>query len=255
MCCWMTIKTPTDDESALDQAVDAVRRHEDSNGHSWGIALAIDGEILIQKGVGYMTRSIRALDRRGDADIALGHTRYATRGVISGENAHPFPIYNADGDIVAALAHNGTWHEAPTDDTDRCDSYFIAKELEQRYQENPDRPFAEHIRATGDYVGETIAVIHRDGRGWVYAGRFTICADAHADTSDETDRGFIHAADLSDGTGALTDGGDDHGENDPALRLPAEGHPADWTTDAAASTGGMPIPDGDVVRLGDGARS
>lgn len=166
--CWMSLYRG---EDAAADALEACREHEaESGGHSWGLAAANNGELVVTKGVGEIPDA--ALDLIVECDAALGHTRKATRGDVTLENAHPFEVRNRDGEVVAALAHNGTWYDAPVDG--RCDSYHIARELEAYLNTCPAKPFREHVRATGLRTGETITVIHRDGRAWTYAGRFTI---------------------------------------------------------------------------------
>lgn len=161
-------------EEALSQALSACSENEqNSGGHSWGFAVATaDGELHTGHGLGEIPPATPAVD--GDEIVAaLGHTRFATKGEITLENAHPFPIEGPDGETIAALAHNGTWYGAPSD-TDRCDSYYIARHLETVIKADPGRDFKEAVRITGRAVGETITVLHRDGTGYVYSGRYKI---------------------------------------------------------------------------------
>lgn len=172
--CWMTIQRDEDGESAPRMAIEAIEYGQDqSGGHSWGIAFPSpfgDG-LHLQHGVGRVPP--RAVDyfARFDAEIALGHTRLATQGTVNMENAHPFPIVSDEGETVAALAHNGTWHDAPT--TDRADSYYIARLVETLYRSGHDLPTA--VAEAGDITSETLTVLTSDGRGLTYAGRYTIC--------------------------------------------------------------------------------
>lgn len=167
--CWMTVRRGP---NCIGRAVSDVRDHEDCNGHSWGLAVAAGGEVFIGKGVGHFPDGLA--ETFPDAEVALAHTRYATRGTITEPNAHPFAIRTAAGETVAALAHNGTWYAAP--DGRRCDSYYIARELEQRYRAAPERDFRELVREVGRFTGETLTVLHRDGRAFAYSGRFEITA-------------------------------------------------------------------------------
>lgn len=167
--CWMSIYRGDD---ATARAVEACQQNEQqSGGHSWGVAVAVDGELRRERGVG--TIPVDALELYPEADVALAHTRFATRGDVNVQNAHPFEVRDADGEPVAMLAHNGTWWSAP-DDPERADSYYMARLLESIYRADADRPFAEIVRLTGEITGETMTVLHRDGSAYVYAGRYEI---------------------------------------------------------------------------------
>lgn len=172
--CWMSVYAGTD---SVERAWRACRGNEmSSGGHSWGIAVVVDGELRFAHGVGFMPGDPPEDVASVDADVALVHTRYATRGEITVENAHPFPVENDDGETIAALAHNGTWYDAPKN-TGRCDSYYIAKLLETAAAHAES--FRDAVRTVGEITGETITVVHRDGTGYTYSGRFTITESAN----------------------------------------------------------------------------
>jgi len=167
--CWMSIYRGDD---AAGRALEACQRNEQrSGGHSWGIAVAVDGELHRKRGVGHIPPE--AFDLFPEADVALAHTRFATRGDVNVQNAHPFEVRDDAGEAVAMLAHNGTWRSAPRDD-ERADTYYIARLLESIYRADPDRRFEEIVRATGDATGETLTVLHRDGAAYTYSGRYEI---------------------------------------------------------------------------------
>ena len=170
--CWMTIQTDDEGNAAAEAARAITRGERIAGGHSWGVAFPDgEGEVEIHRGVGEVpTFLARGLGESVDADIALGHTRYATRGTIAVENAHPFPVHDEDGRVVAALAHNGTWYDAP--DTDRADSYYIARLMEAMVLGGHDVQEAFHI--AGDITGETLTAVTADGEGLVHSGRFDI---------------------------------------------------------------------------------
>ena len=156
-------------ENPLADALQSCQAYEDdAGGDSWGYAVPTAEGLLINHGMGEIPPDAGQIDVTHD--IALGHTRNATRGEVKIENAHPFPVVNADDELVAALAHNGTWDDAPETEH-RCDSYYIARLLERTLRERPHDSFEEALRRTGETVGETLVVIHRDGRAWAYAGR------------------------------------------------------------------------------------
>lgn len=171
--CWMSLYSGAD---GIEKALRACRENEqESGGHSWGYAVATaDEELHLGHGLGTLPPFAPEMAGDGEPVAALAHTRFATRGDITLANAHPFPVENRDGEVVAALAHNGTWYDAP-DDGDRCDSWYLARVLESVLTE--DRPFREAVRMAGKRTGQTIAVLHRDGTGCVYSGRFGITGE------------------------------------------------------------------------------
>lgn len=160
-----------DSGAAVEQAVDRLRHGEQcSGGDSWGLAFPTPDGLEIRTGVGPVPDNMDVCAQHWDADVALGHTRFATRGGVTMKNAHPFAIRNSRGETIAALAHNGTWHEAPR--TERADSYYIARLAESMVLAGHDLETA--IRHAGKITGETVLVIDDSGIGYVYSGRFEI---------------------------------------------------------------------------------
>ena len=74
------------------------RLNDKRGGHSWGVCSIEDGDTNITRGLGDMGDHAYSL---ADAKFVLAHTRYATIGAKTVENAHPFEIGNIIG------AHNG----------------------------------------------------------------------------------------------------------------------------------------------------
>lgn len=193
--CWMTAVRG---ENALERALENIRSNEQvSGGHSWGFAVPTPDGLTLQHGIGMvppegevpMPAELQDVPEDETPEVALAHTRFATRGSITTKNAHPFPVYanEGDGEMVAALAHNGTWREAPASPSGYCDSYYIARALEQMLVHHP---LEDAVRMVGDRIGETILVLGVDGPAYVYSGRYKITAS--------TDLGEIRSTGLDE---------------------------------------------------------
>lgn len=166
--CWMAMEH-SDDGNAVRKAMRKVREHQErSGGHAWGYAVW-DGDLTIHKQAGRLP----PFPDWPDGHLAIGHTRFSTRGnTFDPRNAHPFGV-EKDGELVAALTHNGTWLDAPHHEW-KSDTYLMAEYLETEVQTNP---IDDAVKSLAEKTGETFLVLTNEGTGYVHSGRFEITAD------------------------------------------------------------------------------
>ncbi len=171
MCGIVGYAGATVDGMALDVVMEGLGRLEYRGYDSAGVALAVDGAIHTRKRAGKLValREDLAASPLPPAATALGHTRWATHGAPTDNNAHPH-LGGRDGKL--ALIHNGIIENFSPLKTDLVDRGFP-------FRSETDTEVAAHLVAdafdrTGDLtkaMTEAVAALQ---------GAFTLLA-VHAD--------------------------------------------------------------------------
>jgi glutamine---fructose-6-phosphate transaminase (isomerizing) len=144
-------------QQAVPLLLDGLKRLEYRGYDSAGVAVLCDGKIGVRRSVGKLMNLKKALDgTQLNGTIGIGHTRWATHGKPSEQNAHP----HRSGPLV--LVHNGI-----------IENYVTLKARLQnegyRFESETDTEVMAHLIArnmkTGLKLEEAVRAATRDVRG------------------------------------------------------------------------------------------
>ena len=90
-------------KNAISIVMSGLYRLEYRGYDSAGVAYILDNQLHVQKKSGKVSVLNETLSNNLDANIAIGHTRWATHGSPSNKNAHP----HLSMDKELAIIHNG----------------------------------------------------------------------------------------------------------------------------------------------------
>ena len=158
----------TGQKPAQELVVDSLKKLEYRGYDSSGIVVH-DGELITCKKEGPI-KNMEAELKPSSSTLAIAHTRWATHGIPSDENAHP----HSDGSSSVAVVHNGT-----------IDNYLVLREkLESegsKFKSDSDTEVLPLLIARY-YSGNLVEALHRTLED--IEGIFTIAA-IHKDNPDE----------------------------------------------------------------------
>ena len=173
-------------DDAAEFLVDGLRRLEYRGYDSAGVAIVGDEGIAVTRSVGRIQSLADRLGNPPPGTLGLGHTRWATHGPATEENAHPH--LGGDGEVV--LVHNGVIenYQALKDGLiakgyefkSLTDSEVIAHLVVEGLKNTPDvegQPHARYVTAVQWTVAQLqgtygLAIVFRDKPGFMIAARF-----------------------------------------------------------------------------------
>ncbi|HOX61056.1 MAG TPA: glutamine--fructose-6-phosphate transaminase (isomerizing) [Candidatus Magasanikbacteria bacterium] len=141
-----------------------LRRLEYRGYDSAGLSLVTNGILQTAKAVGKIDELEKATAELPEGNLCIGHTRWATHGGVTRENAHPH--LSCDGKI--AVVHNGiieNWRELRAEllghkFVSETDTEVLAHLIEKNYTGDLRKAVAEALhRVRGTYG---VAVVHAD---------------------------------------------------------------------------------------------
>jgi len=174
--------------------LDALRKLEYRGYDSWGVAVGANGHIDVAKRAGRIGDAVADVP---DAKIGFGHTRWATHGGVTDENAHP----HLDCTGRFAVIHNGIIENYRVI-KDRLiarghlfhsetDTEIVAHMIEDAVADDPDRDLVSVVREVFAQLRGLNAIIVMDN----HTHQLTAVKNVSPLVLGEGDKGFYLASD------------------------------------------------------------
>lgn len=156
----------TCEEQPVSVVIEGLKELEYRGYDSWGVVVARDGQVVTEKSVGKIGHAVSSLP--GSAS-GLGHTRWATHGGVTHQNAHP----HMDCQGSVAIIHNGivenhvelrrqlTEHAFESETDTEVVAHLIEDELAQA---NGSRSLVHALMSTFNKLSGLSAVAVLDGK-------------------------------------------------------------------------------------------
>jgi glucosamine--fructose-6-phosphate aminotransferase (isomerizing) len=171
MCGIVGYVGPRPSEKALSVVMEGLGRLEYRGYDSAGVAVVADGRVETEKRAGKLGNLVEALEQHPlpETATAIGHTRWATHGGPTDENAHP---HRGGEDGKLALVHNGiieNFHSLKgklladgTRFSSETDTEVVAHLLSRAYDDTKDLTQAMRVVVNELDGAFTLLAIHAD---------------------------------------------------------------------------------------------
>lgn len=148
---------------ATEQTLSALKRLEYRGYDSAGIAAKTNGGIEVFKQTGRVEQLRNLIAPNFTSDTVIGHTRWATHGAVSADNAHPFYSYDKN----FAIVHNGI-----IENYQALKSELLLRGV--KFSSQTDSETVAHLLAA-NYHGDVLSAVTATAR--MLEGSFSIVAE------------------------------------------------------------------------------
>src|SRR6186713_2764063 len=164
------------DKQVLPVLIDGLRRLEYRGYDSAGVAVVRDGSVTLRRSAGKLSNLEEVIDHDPiSGDYGVGHTRWATHGRPTEENAHPHR--DCTGKIV--VVHNGIienyldlklelqrqGHKFVTETDTEIVAHLVEREMKDDGLENAVRRALSYMRGMEAIVGGAGEETEKNGAG------------------------------------------------------------------------------------------